>query len=102
MPFHLPFNFPFFYNRYPRPIIGNMQDNINNFYKPIQPSFNKASFDDVVQKKEDSKNDESSFEIFGFKLYFDDILIICLLYFLYTEKVQDTELFICLILLLLS
>lgn len=42
------------------------------------------------------------FEIFGLILYFDDILIICLLFFLYEEGVKDQELFISLILLLLS
>ncbi len=42
------------------------------------------------------------FEIFGLKLYFDDILIICLLFFLYKEEVHDEYLFTALILLLLS
>lgn len=42
------------------------------------------------------------FEVFGIKLYFDDILLICLLFFLYEEGVKDQELFVSLILLLLS
>lgn len=42
------------------------------------------------------------FEIFGITLYFDDILIICLLFFLYNEGVKDQLLFMSLILLLLS
>jgi len=41
-------------------------------------------------------------EIMGIKLYFDDLLIICLLFFLYNEGVKDKYLFISLILLLLS
>lgn len=49
-----------------------------------------------------SSNDETFFEIFGIKLYFDDILLICLIFFLYKEGVQDQYLFIALILLLLS
>lgn len=48
------------------------------------------------------ESSESFFEFFGIKLYFDDILIICILFFLYTEGVQDTELFMCLILLLIT
>ena len=40
--------------------------------------------------------------VFGLTLHFDDILIICLLIFLYNEKVQDNLLFISLVLLLLS
>ena len=47
-------------------------------------------------------NNDFSFEIFGITLHFDDILLICLLFFLYNEGVHDTLLFISLILLLLS
>ena len=43
-----------------------------------------------------------TFQIFGLTLHFDDILLICLLFFLYKENVQDNLLFISLILLLLS
>ena len=46
--------------------------------------------------------DDFSLEIFGIKLYFDDILIIALIFFLYNEGVRDNFLFISLILLLLS
>lgn len=42
------------------------------------------------------------FEIFGIKLYIDDILILCLLYFLYEENVKDDMLFMVLLLLLIS
>lgn len=41
-------------------------------------------------------------EIFGIQIYFDDILIICILLFLYEEKIEDNLLFIALILLFLS
>lgn len=55
------------------------------------------------QKKTPSEPfDDYFFEVFGLKLYFDDILLICLLFFLYEEGVKDQELFISLILLLLS
>jgi len=49
-----------------------------------------------------TKNISNTFEIFGLTLYFDDILLICLLFFLYVEKVNDNLLFISLVLLLLS
>lgn len=52
--------------------------------------------------KEKQSYDEALFEILGIKLYFDDVLLICLIFFLYTEGVQDQYLFIVLILLLLS
>lgn len=47
-------------------------------------------------------NGSPIFEIFGIKLYFDDILLVCLIFFLYDEGVKDQSLFIALILLLLS
>lgn len=57
-----------------------------------------------MQKKEDTRNSEEEpiFELFGIKLYFDDVLIIALIFFLYSEGVQDNFLFIALVLLLLS
>lgn len=47
-------------------------------------------------------NHDECFEIFGLKLYFDDILIIALIIFLYNEDVKDQFLFVALLLLLLS
>ena len=47
-------------------------------------------------------NEDNCFEIFGITLHFDDILLICLLLFLYNEGVNDKLLFIALIMLLLS
>lgn len=45
---------------------------------------------------------EALFEIFGLKIFLDDLLIICILLFLYQEGIQDQYLFISLVLLLLS
>lgn len=67
--------------------------NMNNSKtKPQEEGFRKAN----------QTIDEALFEILGIKLYFDDILLICLIFFLYNEGVQDQYLFIALILLLLS
>lgn len=57
-----------------------------------------------TKKEESSSNIEDSplFQIFGINLYFDDILLVCLIFFLYQEGVKDESLFIALILLLLS
>ena len=101
MPFKLPFHFPYFFGpnyryTYNNPYISNS--------KPIPKKENTTKEEDSTDR-EIPRSDESSeyfFEIFGLRLYFDDILIICILYFLYTEGVQDQELFLCLILLLLS
>lgn len=110
MPFQSPFNLPYFfrpnyrYNYYPS---QHNKNYINNNYKQYETLGNAS----IEKKTEDSKIEQNThsfesseclFEIFGLKLYIDDVLIMCLLYFLYTEGVQDQELFICLILLLLS
>jgi len=110
MPFHSPFNYPYFfrpnyrYNYYPHKYTNNI---VNNNYNPLEISDNRLKETKTEDSTTEQTNrlDESSeclFEVFGLKLYFDDILIMCILYFLYTEGVQDQELFICLILLLLS
>lgn len=58
---------------------------------------------DSTEENRSSKNEEPYlFDLFGIKLYFDDILLICLIFFLYNEGVKDEGLFFALILLLLS
>ena len=92
---------------YPQTTFSNNQFNKNNFSN-IKQSYNKETNNRELKKESNKENiesrkiDEECFEIFGIKLYFDDILIIGLLFFLYNEGVQDQYLFICLILLLLS
>ena len=49
-----------------------------------------------------NSDDNNYFDIFGIKLSSDDILLICLIFFLYTEGVKDDFLFIALVLLLIS
>ena len=46
--------------------------------------------------------DSEYIELFNMKFYFDDLLILCLLLFLYKENVHDEILYVILILLLLS
>ena len=104
MLFYPPFNMPFFYNnRYPRNPTNTYFCNHEN---TNPPNFKKEPIKEKNDQKEKasvhSETAEAFFEIFGLKLYFDDILIMCILFFLYTEKVKDEELFICLILLLLT
>lgn len=90
----------------------NLQNNhIQNDYNSNRKGYvtNKQNSDFKENKTDkqantsfDSFNPNAIFEIFGIKLYFDDILLICLIFFLYTEGVEDKYLFIALILLLLS
>jgi len=68
-----------------------------NFSKDVSKSIST-----IISNEESHSDNNALFEIFGIKLYYDDILLICLLFFLYNEGVQDQYLFISLILLLLS
>ncbi len=54
-----------------------------------------------INKKSPNNNDVW-FDLFGIKLYFDDVLILSLLFFLYKEEVKDEGLFLALVLLLIS
>lgn len=114
--------FPFFgfpYNRYyynnfrgTYPHL-NSQNDINSVSQTFTENDTKSlenvdnssvSTDNEISedRKISSNMDEPIFEILGISLYLDDIIILCLLFFLYTEGVQDELLFIVLILLLLS
>ena len=49
-----------------------------------------------------NQEDIPYFSLFGMSLYFDDILLICVILFLFNEKVDDYYLLLALILLLLG
>ena len=70
-------------------------------------TFGNLHFDENSASKEPEVNNDvhfydECFEILGLKLHFDDLLIMCILFFLYQEDVKDSYLYIALILLLLS
>ena len=73
----------------------------NNFNNMAQNNFKNFEHAKTSSDKEEVE-EEPFFEIFGLKLYFDDVLLICLIFFLYQEGVKDEYLFMALILLLLS
>lgn len=86
-------------------------NHLSNRNKLVENSkHSNLSFSSKTTKKDVSspqcrKHEEDAqplFEIFGLQLYYDDILLICLIFFLYQEGVQDEYLFIALVLLLLS
>ncbi len=108
------FNYPYigypFKNNYYRYTNNYAKPNYwNNNYNNNQT--NNISNDKIMQiNKNDTDNEEKNtyrkayeyLEVFGIKLYFDDILLILLIYFLYTEGVTDIYLFFVLILLLIE
>ena len=83
-------------------------ENTNTKYnKTLDNKYNERAVNNSQPSKKDSSTKtkhepDIMFEIFGIKLCSDDILLICLIFFLYNEGVKDEFLFIALILLLLS
>ncbi len=72
----------------------NSNTNINN-------NTSNTLLKDII-KDEVKEDRQELFDFMGIKLYFDDVLLICLIFFLYNEGVKDQYLFISLIMLLLS
>ncbi len=102
--FRNPFNF------YPFPGFYRPQYSYYNYTPNKNPSSSSKKYTEK-NKSDGYKNYNPSdstchekpiFEIFGIQLFFDDILLISLIFFLYNEGVKDQSLFIALILLLLS
>lgn len=106
------YGFPRRYTRYnayyPQSAKENTTSYPHNSHINPENTNNTSKTSLALQKVEPSKENRDSapdkplFELFGIKLYFDDVLLICLIFFLYQEGVQDQYLFISLILLLLS
>lgn len=97
---------------YPRGSFYGPPPRKHNVSQPNQDFSNNNNIHELPKETHSSSYDSSSrsnsspdtqyFDIFGIRLYFDDILILCLLFFLYQEEVNDQLLFIALLLLLLS
>lgn len=89
---------PMYHHQYYRPKIMGQDIHINQKHnKNIEP---KPLITKEIKKEEPDGN--KFFEILGIKFYFDDLLIIALLFFLYKEKADDPWLFISLVLLLIT
>lgn len=78
---------------------NNLSNKVPNNYSNNSTT---SACEDSDKNKSNGNNDDYLFDLFGLKLYFDDILIVSLLYFLYSQGVKDEGLFIVLILLLLT
>jgi len=72
-------------------------------YKPRTPT---PQPEEVAPQLPPSKSIKSPdpiwLDLFGIKLYFDDVLLLSLLFFLYKEEVKDEGLFLALVMLLIS
>ncbi len=122
-------NFPFpYYRRFsrtqsssyniPQSYINNSSYNRSNYIANSSIEFDKSNSHqhnnaisdfsanencrNLKQKNKSNKNTDYLFDLFGLKIFSDDVLLVSLIYFLYSEGVKDDGLFIVLILLLLS
>lgn len=84
--------------------IGN--NKYNSFHKEPQNFKNvegsNSSCNKNYEQEKENRYYEQSFELFGIRLYFDDLLILALLFFLYKEDSHDDYLYIILFMLLLG
>ena len=73
-------------------------------YKPHTPPIKSVPLPQEIPPPPTQKKstDPVWLDLFGIKLYFDDVLILSLLFFLYKEEVKDEGLFLALVLLLIS
>ena len=69
-------------------------------YTPSEETENRGDF--KQKNKSNKNNDDYLFDLFGLKIFSDDVLLVSLIYFLYSEGVKDDSLFLVLVLLLLS
>ncbi len=104
------FRFPFYGYPYSNPYYRYQKQYMNDFKnsqmdKTENSITNSKKISNTINQKlnkQISTDDEVLFEIFGIKIYMDDLIIIGLLYFLYQENVKDEMLYIVLFLLLFS
>ena len=84
----------------------NCELKTNNSKKSSTTINDKISSKNISKISSDSENRSfykvSSFNILGIDFYFDDLLIICIIFFLYSQNVKDYCLFVVLILLLFN
>lgn len=101
------FGFPHYYNympNYPHNLATSASNQSSTYIPHTESKSPTSKIDASHTNKSKSApiDDDFLFDLFGLKIYFDDILIIGLLFFLYNEGVKDEGLFIVLVLLLLS
>ncbi len=95
-----PYNYQYYnyYNKYPA------KQHIENEKNSITNSSEISNTTDSNSNRHSSSNsdEQAIFEIFGIKLFLDDLIILGLLFLLYQQNVKDEMLYIILLLLLFS
>ena len=102
--------YPFYYKRpYRKYYPINISPNIDDFTPPIVKPINRYSQSQNFRTRNTIKNEipkeeplktSDYFEILGFKLHYDDLIIIGLIWLLFSEGANDQFLIIALVLLI--
>lgn len=95
--FNYPYNYPYY--RYYKKYTNNTPQ-IQERQKNSITNLNEIS--NTINSKTPENCDQPIFEVFGIKLYLDDLIILGILFFLYQQDVKDEMLYIILLLLLFS
>ena len=82
--------------------LNNSSTSISNNHIPNIENKEENNRGFKSKNKSNKYADDYLFDLFGLKIYSDDVLLVSLIYFLYSEGVKDDGLFLVLILLLLS
>ena len=95
--FNYPYNYQYYkyYNKYNNPISYPTHEQKNSIT-------NSNEISNTINQDCRQDNQEAIFDIFGIKLYLDDLIILGILFFLYQQNVNDEMLYIILFLLLFS
>ena len=103
------FRFPFYgypysypYYRYQMQTPTQVQATENKNESKRDSVINSNELNNTINSNSSSDSEDAIFEIFGIKLYLDDLIILGLLFFLYKEDVHDEILFCILLLLLIG
>lgn len=74
----------------------------NNSQSTKNSITNSSEISNTINSKFPFDSEQAIFEIFGIKIYLDDLVILGILFFLYQQNVKDEMLYIILLLLLFS
>lgn len=107
--YYNPYRRPNFYNYY-RPTYSTNYTPVSspscppNYPQKDEPTLQsvEGNFSSRQDRSKPKPNDNVWLDLLGIKIYFDDALILSLLFFLYKEEVKDEGLFLALVLLLIS
>lgn len=95
-----PYSYPYYrYQMQPPP---QVQATENKNESKRDSVINSNELNNTINSNSSSDSEDAIFEIFGIKLYLDDLIILGVLFFLYQQNVNDQMLYIILFLLLFS